>query len=66
MRGSSTGKSLNLSVIREVGGVHNHLQPKGFVSLSESIRSFLYIKTLMAALLEATRHQQGKIHQYLN
>lgn len=35
VRGSSAGKSSNPSVIREVGGVRNHLQPKGVLSLWE-------------------------------
>lgn len=58
--GSSTGKSLNLSVIRRVGRVHNHLQPKGFLSPSENVRSFLNIKTLMAVLLEVVTPPAGE------
>lgn len=60
MRGSSTGKSLNLIVIRKVGRVHNHLQPKGFFSPSELVRSLLDIKTFVVVLLEAVTPPAGE------
>lgn len=59
-RGSLTGKSLNLSVIRKVGRVRNHLQPKGFLSPSENDRRLLDIKTLVVVLLEAVRPPAGE------
>lgn len=60
VRGSSTGKSLNLSVIRKVGRVQNHLQPKGFLSPSENVRSLLDIKTLVVVLLEVVTPPAGE------
>lgn len=60
VRGRSTGKSLNLSVIRKVGRVQNHLQPKGFLSPSENVRSLLDIKTLVVVLLEVVTPPAGE------